>query len=40
MAEPGRVGVERFAVSDLLFLLLTVVLFVVLAIVVKGAERL
>jgi len=32
--------VERFAVSDLVFVLLTVALFVVLGVVVRGVERL
>jgi hypothetical protein len=31
---------ERFAVTDLVFVVLTVALFVVLGLVVRGAERL
>ena len=36
----GRRGFERVAVSDLVFVVLTVALFVLLGLLVRGVERL
>jgi hypothetical protein len=36
---PGRPGPERFRVSDLMFVLLTVAVFAVLGLLVRGVEK-